>query len=112
MFHPLFNLQSDGDADVPDNPLTPVLVQSGLSTVAPDASGAGHSYVRLELHGRRLTEINLLTNYTSLQFVDLAHNRIASTKPLSSLKHILVLNMMNNKSVRRRGCAVNRWPVM
>ncbi|KAK3599139.1 hypothetical protein CHS0354_016402 [Potamilus streckersoni] len=76
---------------IPENPLTQEILPECLSLLSKTGDGLAHAYIRLDVHERELTNINILKSYIHLRFVDLSKNNLKDISPLSALTRLLVL---------------------
>ncbi|XP_030043205.1 leucine-rich repeat-containing protein 23 [Microcaecilia unicolor] len=77
-------------------PLTEEILKEGLSLLCKTGNGLAHAYVKLELKDRDLTDINLISSYIHLRYVNVAQNHLLDISPLNSLTHLLWLKADQN----------------
>ncbi|KAL3862321.1 hypothetical protein ACJMK2_008298 [Sinanodonta woodiana] len=84
-------IEIEEEEQLPENPLTDEIVAESLSLLCKTGDGIGHAFVRLDLHERGLTQINLLKSFVHLRYVDVTKNNLKDISPLSALTHMLTL---------------------
>jgi hypothetical protein len=57
------------EPDAPSNPLTSELIAQHISLLARTGNGLSHAYTRLEIHDKKLTDIDVLENYVHLRYI-------------------------------------------
>lgn len=78
-------------------PLTPELVSSSLSLLCKVGNGLDHAFVKVDLRGRKLTDIGALSSFKLLRYVDVSENALDSLEPLGSLNELVTLKANHNK---------------
>ncbi|XP_071146592.1 leucine-rich repeat-containing protein 23-like isoform X2 [Mytilus edulis] len=76
---------------VPDLALTEEHIAECLSLLCKTGDGLAHAYVRLDVHDRQLTDINILKSFIHLRYLDLSKNNLKDISCLSALTHLLTL---------------------
>ncbi|XP_015205009.1 leucine-rich repeat-containing protein 23 [Lepisosteus oculatus] len=77
-------------------PLTSEMISEGLSLLCRTGNGLAHAFVRLELKERGLTDLNILSSFVHLRFLDISSNYLSDLSPLASLSHLLWLKADGN----------------
>ncbi|BFZ23963.1 hypothetical protein BsWGS_27001 [Bradybaena similaris] len=78
------------------NPLTLEIIAEGISLLCKTGDGLSHAYVRLDIHDREITDIDMLQSYIHLRYVDISKNMLRDISPLSALTHLLTLKADDN----------------
>ncbi|GFR81462.1 leucine-rich repeat-containing protein 23 [Elysia marginata] len=81
---------------IPPNPLTEDIVAESLSLLCKTGDGLAHAYVRLDIHEREITDIEILQSFIHLRYVDVSKNALRDISPLSALTHMLTLKADEN----------------
>ena len=92
--------EEDNDPEeekVPENPLTEEVLAESLSLLCKTGNGLAHAYVRLDIHDRDITDINILNCFIHLRYLDISGNRLKDISSLSSLTHLLTLKADKNE---------------
>jgi len=55
-----------------------------------------HAYVRLDVHERDITDIEILQSFIHLRYIDVSKNALKDISPLSALTHMLTLKADEN----------------
>jgi len=55
-----------------------------------------HAYVRLDVHEREITDIEILQSFIHLRYIDISKNSLKDISPLSALTHMLTLKADEN----------------
>ncbi|KAJ3310283.1 Leucine-rich repeat-containing protein 23 [Boothiomyces sp. JEL0838] len=77
-------------------PLTTELISQNLSLIARTAVGLSHAYTRLELHEKEITNLNAISSFPHLRYIDCSDNNLVNIEGLSSLEYLLSLNLQSN----------------
>ena len=71
--------EEDNDPEeekVPENPLTEEVLAESLSLLCKTGNGLAHAYVRLDIHDRDITDINILNCFIHLRYLVSKYNII------------------------------------
>ncbi|GFO13993.1 leucine-rich repeat-containing protein 23 [Plakobranchus ocellatus] len=90
------HVEAEEEEKIPPNPLTEDLVAESLSLLCKTGDGLAHAYVRLDVHERDITDIEILQNFIHLRYVDISKNSLKDITPLSALTHMLTLKADEN----------------
>jgi len=77
--------------------LTEQMCGDSLSLLCKIGNGLSHAYVKMDLHGKSLTDISIISAFVHVRYLDLSDNKLDSLSPLSSLTHLLTLKADNNR---------------
>ncbi|KAJ3351281.1 hypothetical protein HDU83_009008 [Entophlyctis luteolus] len=77
--------------------LSAEMIGQHISLLARTGNGLSHAYTKLEMHGKSITNIDILENYVHLRYIDLAENSISDISSLASLEYLLSINFHSNK---------------
>ncbi|KAJ3106107.1 regulator of ime2 [Phlyctochytrium bullatum] len=88
--------EEDGE-EKPPMPLTVEIVGQHISLLARTGNGLSHAYTRLEIHGKGITEIDILENYPHLRYIDLSDNNITDIDALASMEYLLAIDFHSNR---------------
>ncbi|XP_076022678.1 leucine-rich repeat-containing protein 23 [Genypterus blacodes] len=77
--------------DAQDCPLTKATIVKGLSLLCRTGNGLGHAFIRLSVDNSHLTDINAISRYIHIRFLDLSKNRLTDLSPLAALNQLLWL---------------------
>lgn len=80
----------------PKNPLTKELLVAGLGLLCKVGNGIDHAYVRADVRGKDLTDIEALRSYRHLRFVDISENKVGDLSPLEALQDLVSLKADKN----------------
>lgn len=80
----------------PENPITEEIIGESLSLLCKTGNGLAHAYVKLDIHDRELSDINLLSSFIHLRYIDMSQNKLRDLSPLNSLTHLLTLKCDRN----------------
>ncbi|XP_039257437.2 leucine-rich repeat-containing protein 23-like [Styela clava] len=89
--------EAEGDEKLPDNPLIQDVIPECLSLLCKIGSGLTHAYVRLDVHDRDITDIQLLKSFIHVRYVDLSGNFLRDITPLNHLTNMLTLKADKNQ---------------
>eukprot|EP00039_Didymoeca_costata_P028324 m.20663 g.20663 ORF g.20663 m.20663 type:complete len:367 (+) comp6917_c0_seq1:138-1238(+) len=89
--------EEEKDPPPPERSADKELIAAGLSTVGTTMDGSSFVLVSLDLKSRELTDINALSEYKYLRYVDLSKNMLQDLSPLESMNDLCVLNVNENK---------------
>lgn len=81
---------------IPPNPLTEEVIAESLSLLCKTGDGLSHAYVRLDIHEREITDIEILSSFIHLRYVDVTKNSLKDISSLSALTHMLTLKADEN----------------
>jgi len=101
--------EPEQEEEVEENPLTTEIVAESLSLLTKTGNGFGHAYIRLDIHGKEITDINILNQYIHLRYVDISMNNLKSVDALNSLSHIHTLKANKNML---KSAALNELPYL
>nr|XP_033780073.1 leucine-rich repeat-containing protein 23 [Geotrypetes seraphini] len=76
--------------------LTEEMLNEALSLLCKTGNGLAHAYVKVELKDRDLTDIEILSSYIHLRYVNVSQNHLQDISPLNSLTHLLWLKADQN----------------
>ncbi|XP_005106195.1 leucine-rich repeat-containing protein 23 isoform X2 [Aplysia californica] len=88
--------EEEEEEKVPPNPLSEDLVAESLSLLCKTGDGLSHAYVRLDVHEREITDIEILQSFIHLRYIDVSKNSLKDISPLSALTHMLTLKADEN----------------
>lgn len=88
--------EEEEEEEITENPLTRDTISDALSMICKTGNGLAHAYVKLDVHDRLLTDINLLNSYIHLRYVDISGNKLKEIPALNSLTHLLTLKADKN----------------
>ncbi|KAJ8259698.1 hypothetical protein GJAV_G00172390 [Gymnothorax javanicus] len=71
--------------------LTQEMLVQGLSLLCRTGSGLSHTFVKLDVKDRRLTDLTLLSSFVHLRFLDISSNHVSDLCPLIALTQLLWL---------------------
>jgi Leucine-rich repeat (LRR) protein len=77
-------------------PLFAAMISKHLSLIARTVEGLSHSYIRLELHEKEITNLNDLEKFPHLRYIDVSGNQIISIEDLKFLPYLLSINLSKN----------------
>ncbi|KAJ3197406.1 Leucine-rich repeat-containing protein 23 [Irineochytrium annulatum] len=97
--------------EVPQLQLSMEVVGQNISLLARTGNGLSHAYTRLEIHGKGITDIDILESYPHLRYLvdlrrhcvtltapqDLSDNAIKDLEPLASLEYLLAIDFHSNR---------------
>jgi len=86
----------EGDEEFENLPLTADLVAEALSLLCKTGNGLAHAYVRLDIHGKDITDIDMLKTFIHLRYVDISQNKLKDISSANSLSHLLTLKADKN----------------
>jgi len=72
-------------------------IKAGLARMGKTAQGPKPAYLDLKVNGTKMATAELISQYTSLQSVELQDNEITDLSGLSMLPHLTSLDASNNK---------------
>uniref|UniRef100_A0A7S3LW02 Uncharacterized protein n=1 Tax=Palpitomonas bilix TaxID=652834 RepID=A0A7S3LW02_9EUKA len=72
------------------------VVESGLKNLTRSADGDGVVYVELDVSGKQLSNISVLSFFPLIQKLDVSHNDLTTLSSLSSLRNLIYLNASHN----------------
>ncbi|CAK9017123.1 unnamed protein product [Durusdinium trenchii] len=67
-----------------------------LSQVDKTVTSEGFAYTRLDCVGKQIGGLGILAEYPFIRNLDLSRNCIKDVRPISSLRHVLSLNLASN----------------
>ncbi|XP_029011012.1 leucine-rich repeat-containing protein 23 [Betta splendens] len=76
--------------------LTQEVIGQGLSLLCRTGNGLGHAYVKLDLKDKALVDIDAVSSYIHIRFLDVSSNHLTDLSPLASLTQLLWLKVDNN----------------
>ena len=76
--------------------LTNEVVENNLSELRRSMVSGKYTYSRLNLSNQQLSDIDVVSSYIHLRFVDLSRNSISNLKPLAALEFLEVLDASEN----------------
>jgi len=88
--------EEEEEEKVPPNPLTEDIIAESLSLLCKTGDGLSHAYVRLDIHERGVTDIDMLKCFIHLRYVDISKNALKDISALSALTHMLTLKADEN----------------
>lgn len=88
--------EAENEDKLPDNPLVQEMIPECLSLLCKIGSGLSHAYVRLDIHDRDITDIELLKNFIHVRYVDISGNFLRDITPLNHLTNMLTLKADKN----------------
>ncbi|EDV23950.1 Leucine-rich repeat-containing protein 23 [Trichoplax sp. H2] len=92
-------IEQDGEdnlENVTENSLNDENIREGLSLLCKTGNGISHAYVRLDVHDKNLTDINKISNFIHLRYLDISGNNLKDISPLNHLTHLLTLKADRN----------------
>jgi Leucine-rich repeat (LRR) protein len=122
----------EASTEASKHPLTADLVGGNISLLARTGNGLSFAYVKLELHGKNITDLDILESYPNLRYVDVSENQLTNINGISNLEYILSLDVHVNQiqsvpsTIDKRkylqhanfsrnkitSWEVNRWPLL
>ncbi|XP_063711158.1 leucine-rich repeat-containing protein 23-like isoform X1 [Symsagittifera roscoffensis] len=84
------------DEHIPPKLLTQADINEGISLLCKTGTGLSHAFVRLDIRDKELTDINLLSAFIHLRYIDMSVNSIKDISCLSGLTHLLTLKAEKN----------------
>jgi Leucine-rich repeat (LRR) protein len=84
------------DSTVPRNALNADLIAENISLLARTGNGLSYAFTRLELHGKPITDLDILESYPHLRYIDVSENNIQDISGLSHLEYLLSLDVHGN----------------
>lgn len=88
--------EEEEEEKVPPNPLTDEMIAESLSLLCKTGDGLAHAYVRVDIHERGVTDIDIVKSFIHLRYVDISKNSLKDISPLSALTHMLTLKADEN----------------
>ncbi|KAL8601436.1 hypothetical protein ACOMHN_042440 [Nucella lapillus] len=88
--------EAEDEEKPPPNPLTEDIIAESLSLLCKTGDGLSHAYVRLDIHERGVTDLEILKSFIHLRYVDISKNALRDISPLSALTHMLTLKAEEN----------------
>jgi len=88
--------EEEEEEKIPPNPLTEDIISESLSLLCKTGDGLAHAYVRLDIHERDITDIEILSSFIHLRYIDVSKNALKDISPLSALTHMLTLKADEN----------------
>ncbi|CAG5135979.1 unnamed protein product [Candidula unifasciata] len=89
-------VEEEEEEHIIPNPLTLEMIAEGISLLCKTGDGLSHAYVRLDVHDRDVTDIDMLQSYIHLRYVDISKNMLRDISPLNALTHLLTLKADEN----------------
>ncbi|KAM3871729.1 leucine-rich repeat-containing protein 23 [Diretmus argenteus] len=90
------HVEEESEDKVQVCPLTQETVAQGLSVLGRTGNGLAHAFVKLDLKDKGLTDIDAISNYIHVRFLDVSHNHLTELSPLASLTQLLWLKVDSN----------------
>ena len=84
------------ESNAPRNALTTDLIAENISLLARTGNGLSYAFTRLELHGKPITDLDILESYPHLRYIDVSENSIQDISGLSHLEYLLSLDVHGN----------------
>lgn len=88
--------EGEEDEEFEVNPLTQELAAEALSLLCKIGNGLAHAYVRLDIHGKEITDVEMLKTFIHLRYVDVSQNKLKDISSVNSLSHMLTLKADKN----------------
>lgn len=88
--------EQEKEPEIPSKPLTREVVADSLSTLGRTGNGLSFAYMRIDVKDQEFTDIDLLSTYTYLRFVNLSGNSLASLGPLNQATELCTLDVSRN----------------
>jgi Leucine-rich repeat (LRR) protein len=83
--------------DAKKSSLSPELIGENISLLARTGNGLSFAYVRFELHGKPIQDLDALESFPNLRYVDVSENALVNISGISHLEYILSLDVHGNQ---------------